>query len=40
LAAVYINIFSCKDFDSNYAAGIARDWFNGKIVQKLEVIRR
>ncbi len=39
LGAVYINIFSCKDFDSDHAAQIAKDWFNGKVVTKLEVAR-
>lgn len=39
LGAVYINIFSCKDFDSETAKKITADWFNGNIVNSLEIDR-
>ena len=39
LKKVYINIFSCKDFDADIAAEFSRKWFGGRIVNK-QVIRR
>lgn len=39
LEAVYINIFSCKDFDSDIAAFTCINWFNGIIVNRIEVDR-
>ncbi len=30
LAAVYVNIFSCKAFDSKVAEKITKDWFGAK----------
>ena len=32
LGAVYVNIFSCKDFDPEVAADFTAKWFKGKIV--------
>ena len=32
LENVYINIFSCKDFDADVARGFSEEWFKGKIV--------
>ncbi|KKN61473.1 hypothetical protein LCGC14_0521280 [marine sediment metagenome] len=32
LQKVFINIFSCKDFDSDIAAEFSREWFGGRIV--------
>ena len=32
LGAVYVNIFSCKDFDPEVAADFTANWFKGKIV--------
>ena len=32
LGAVYINIFSCKDFDTEIAKNFSEKWFKGKIV--------
>ncbi len=32
LKNVYINIFSCKDFDADVARGFSEEWFKGKIV--------
>ncbi len=39
LEAVYINIFSCKYFDSNTALLLCAKWFDGKIVNSVEVDR-
>lgn len=39
LANVYINIFSCKDFDAEKALKFSADWFKGKIVNS-QVIER
>lgn len=36
---VYINIFSCKDFDTKIAAKFSKDWFEGRIVNN-KIIRR
>ncbi len=30
--SVYINIFSCKEFDENAAKKFSEEWFKGKIV--------
>lgn len=32
LKNVYINIFSCKDFDTDVARRFSEEWFNGKVV--------
>jgi S-adenosylmethionine decarboxylase len=39
LNAVYINIFSCKDFDVELAKEFTRNWFKGNIVSS-HVIKR
>lgn len=39
LENVYLNIFSCKEFDSNVASKFSEEWFKGKIVN-LKVIDR
>ncbi len=39
LKKVYINIFSCKNFDADIAAEFSREWFGGRIVNR-QVIRR
>lgn len=39
LKAVYLNIFSCKDFDAKIAAEFSRKFFQGKIVT-IKVIAR
>jgi S-adenosylmethionine/arginine decarboxylase-like enzyme len=39
LGTVYLNLFSCKDFDSNGAAEFIEKWFQGDIVQWTEVDR-
>jgi S-adenosylmethionine/arginine decarboxylase-like enzyme len=36
---VYINIFSCKDFDINKAEQFAERWFNGSIVNSTTIER-
>jgi S-adenosylmethionine/arginine decarboxylase-like enzyme len=33
LERVYINVFSCKEFDELAAAAFSRDWFHGDIQQ-------
>lgn len=40
LKNAYINIFSCKDFDSNVAANFSEEWFKGKIVNQIMVERK
>lgn len=39
LGSVYINIFSCKDFDGSKAADFSAKFFNGLIRQELMVDR-
>lgn len=39
LAAVYINLFSCKEFESNIVKQFSSDWFKGKIVSSHEINR-
>lgn len=39
LKRVYLNIFTCKDFDPNDVVKFSVDWFKGKVVQK-EVYNR
>jgi len=39
LGAVYINIFSCKDFDAEIAKKFTSDWFTGNIVNSQEIDR-
>ncbi len=40
LKRVYINIFSCKDFDDEEAMYFTRRWFKGKIVQRKVIERK
>lgn len=39
LGSVYINIFSCKDFDSELTKTFCEDWFKGKVVNLHEINR-
>jgi S-adenosylmethionine/arginine decarboxylase-like enzyme len=39
LGTVYLNLFSCKDFDIIEAIWFARNWFKGNIVKSTEVPR-
>jgi len=39
LKTVYVNLFSCKDFDTNEATRFIRIWFSGDIVKRTEVDR-
>ena len=39
LRKVFINIFSCKDFDSNDALNFTSHWFHGYIKNQWEIIR-
>lgn len=40
LNKVFINIFSCEEFDSDKAEKFALDWFGGKIVAKHNITRK
>jgi len=40
LKAVYLNIFSCKDFEPRVAAEFSRKFFKGKIVTQSVVVRK
>jgi S-adenosylmethionine/arginine decarboxylase-like enzyme len=40
LQTVYVNLFSCKDFDSMEATRFIRIWFSGDIVKSTEVYRK
>lgn len=37
---VYLNIFSCKDFDANTVKRFSEKWFEGKIVKSHLIERR
>lgn len=37
---VYINIFSCKDFDVSLAEKFSQEWFKGKIVNSKIIERK
>jgi S-adenosylmethionine/arginine decarboxylase-like enzyme len=39
LKKIYINIFSCKDFDDDFAASFTRGFFKGRINQKVALRR-
>ena len=39
LGNVYINIFSCKKFESDVAMKFTEEWFKGKIVNSHEIER-
>ncbi len=39
LGAVYVNIFSCKEFDDNTAKIFTADWFKGDVVNSQTVKR-
>jgi len=36
---VYLNIFSCKDFDPAVAEGFSLEWFGGKTINKVTIDR-
>jgi S-adenosylmethionine/arginine decarboxylase-like enzyme len=36
---VYINIFSCKDFDSKIAEDFSKQYFGGSVIQSLTINR-
>lgn len=40
LKNVYINIFSCKDFDAEMAIKFSAEWFKGKIVNSQLIERK
>lgn len=39
MGAVYINVFSCKDFDSQVVMEFTKNWFKGEIVSYHEIER-
>lgn len=39
LGQVYLNIFSCKDFDDDVAKGFSEKWFGGETVSAITVPR-
>jgi S-adenosylmethionine/arginine decarboxylase-like enzyme len=39
LGTVYLNLFSCKDFDSDEVEEFTRVWFDGEVVKRTEVDR-
>lgn len=39
LKNVYLNIFSCKDFDSDIVKRFSEEWFKGKIVNSRAIKR-
>ena len=40
LRNVYLNIFSCKDFDTDMAVEFSKNWFKGKVVTDEVVVRK
>lgn len=40
LESVYLNVFSCKDFDGEIVREFSEKWFNGKIISFHEIRRR
>ena len=40
LENVYLNIFSCKTFDTNVVAEFSREWFKGKVVNSHVIERK
>jgi S-adenosylmethionine/arginine decarboxylase-like enzyme len=39
LGTVYLNLFSCKDFDADEVEEFTRVWFDGEVVKRTEVDR-
>ena len=40
LGNVYVNIFSCKEFDANEATAFTMAFFGGRLVNRQEIVRR
>jgi S-adenosylmethionine/arginine decarboxylase-like enzyme len=40
LKNVYINVFSCKDFESRLVESFTKKWFEGEVVNFKEIIRK
>lgn len=40
LESVYLNIFSCKDFDTNVAKEFSQEWFKGRVAYSHVIERR
>ncbi len=39
LRTVYVNVFSCKEFDADTVTEFTTSWFGGRIAQRIEVDR-
>ena len=39
LKRVYLNIFSCKEFDAGVAIDFSKHWFEGKVINSKEIRR-
>ncbi len=39
LKRIYVNVFSCKDFEEDVVMGFTKGWFKGEIVNKV-IVRR
>jgi hypothetical protein len=39
LGKVFVNIFSCKEFNSKEATTFTANWFSGMVVKEIEVER-
>ncbi len=40
LQNVYVNIFSCKEFDTDMAKKFTKEWFKGKVVNSYVIERK
>lgn len=40
LKRVYLNIFSCKNFDAQKATNISKAWFKGDVISCTTIIRQ
>ena len=40
MGLVYVNIFSCKDFDADIASKFSADWFKGKVINSHLIERK
>lgn len=39
MKAVYVNVFSCKDFESDAVLEFTAKWFKGRIVNRMDINR-
>lgn len=40
LKSLYVNIFSCKEFDSDAATRFTTEYFSGRLVNREDIVRR